>query len=496
MIEGDVPEHIPPQPPVEAWRWFGTRAARAARIEAIEATRAAVLDALPPGKVRAMVGDVFGDVIRADPPDAMPNRLVLRCDGLVWSADEVHRRWVAATERGEDVKHPLAPLVEAWQAMPRTVEADRKPTGIMPGFAGTQLHAPSIIRPDPEDRIFRPSIALVRPDPAGQRWLPGLGLEVGDVPAFLLAILDAGAGRKRGPGAPGRDRALVEILLSVPTSVRADGERHRIRDLTIADAVEWMGWNPRHYRPDADDYGRALEGFLQAVATVRLPLNDRGGWLVPAMVEAIRGRELADPIIPSVLLMPGSKHGARVVRSVLRQAGRVSAVAWRLYLHFCFDWDRISHRGKLPRLERPEVRRNVRGQLVDAAGAPIMRKGKAVTDWRDPRAVHTGGFEPNPVARSLHRTYDGPGDLVRAAWPIDVPSDRHRARDEKRVVEAVRWLAGERDAATGKPLLLNRQAIDAPGVVIVREGRPTENNPHRFPWRVIRPEAAAPKPKR
>ena len=80
---------------------------------------------------------------------------------------------------------------------------------------------------------------------------------------------------------------------------------------------------------------------------VEIPLA-RGGFLLPVFFEAAEGLRLESRVAVSVRLLPGSEHGAGVVRAVLRQAGKVSAVAWRLYLAFCFEWNRIAYKGRVP----------------------------------------------------------------------------------------------------------------------------------------------------
>ena len=73
------------------------------------------------------------------------------------------------------------------------------------------------------------------------------------------------------------------------------------------------------------------------------------------------------------------------------------------------------------------------------------------------------GREPSPKGESLHRVYDAPRDLVRAAFPLGTNATRaNPQRTEVQAVKAVRWLAGEVD--------LNRQRIAAPGVRTVLPG--------------------------
>ena len=403
------------------------------------------------------------------------------CDGL------------AKLPAGDD----LASLTLVVEAMPREVEADRRPIGIMPKFAGEFLAPAAIVEADRERLPKWGPLALVPNKPDGQLWLPNLdsaSTEL-EVPSLLLGMLDAGTLAQPGAGAPLRDRAFVEPLMLAMREVRALGERFYIRDVTVADVVTWLAWNPNRYRPDDDAYGRALKRAIMSANAIEIPLA-RGGFLLPVFFEAAEGLRLESRVAVSVRLLPGSEHGAGVVRAVLRQAGKVSAVAWRLYLAFCFEWNRIAYKGRVPHLTQPEVLRDKRGRLTSDDERLILITGpdptwpkkrreatpadRPVTDWRDSRAIEIGR-EPSPKGESLHRVYDAPRDLVRAAFPLGTNATRaNPQRTEVQAVKAVRWLAGEVD--------LNRQRIAAPGVRIVRLGRATKTgNPHGFPWYIVPP---------
>ena len=407
----------------------------------------------------------------------------------------VHQAWLALPD-ADRPRHPLAPIVAAWQGRPREVEPDRRRTGIMPRFAGELLAPGAIIEADRDRMPLSEPLMLVPSKPDGQLWLPGLDPQSTNpeaVPALLLAMLDAGTLAQPGAGAPLRDRAFVEPLMLAMREDRALGERFYIRDVRIADVVTWFAWNPARYRPDDDAYGGALKRAMTNANAVEIPLAG-GGFLFPVFFEAVEGLRPESRLVVSVRLLAGSGHGAGVVRAVLRQTGKVSAVAWRLYLAFCFDWNRIAYKGRVPHLTQPEVLRDARGRLTNADGTliagpdptwPKRRRDatpadRPVTDWRDSRAIEIGR-EPNPRGESLHRVYDAPRDLVRAAFPLGTKATQtHPKRTEEQAVKAVRWLAGE--------IELNRQSITEPGVRIVRLGRATKTgNPHGFPWRIVPP---------
>ena len=365
--------------------------------------------------------------------------------------------WAALAAAGDPPGHPLGPVVRAFLRLPVLTEVDPRTAGIMPAAASARALLASLRRADPADSGNPLKPHFLRADPDDQLWLPDTGTE--GAPAFILAVLDAGSASRRSPGAPLRDRFFAELLMAPARRARIDGMTHRLHGLTIADAVEWADWTRRHYRPDHNDYGMAISRAFAAVNTLKLPLNDRGGWLIPVFVQAIGGHRLEDPIAAEVLLPEDSGRGARIDRAVLRQAGRVSAVAWRLYLAMAFEWGRISHQGKTPHLTRPEVLRDGRGRLLDQEGRlisspdPSRRKpgrgDRPATDWRDSRAVETGQREPSPGA-DLYRTYDSPAELVRTIWPIHLPpgARTHPGRTEKQAIAGALWLAGEAELST------------------------------------------------
>lgn len=402
----------------------------------------------------------------------------------------LHQVWL---EAGEHWPHPLAPLVRAWQERERPARIDRRENGIMPAYVAEHVPPGAIVCVDPNYRMISDiSIGVCPPDPSGQLLLPGLDPDVGNVAAFMLAILDAGSEKQRGAGAPLRDRFFAEGLMAAATQDRKGGGRFSLSGddgpLTVVDLVEWACWKQNNYRPDKENYGLAMERAISAVNQIKVPLNERGGWLHSVLFEGLEGRRLTDRVVVSVRLMPGSEHGALVNRSALRQAGKVSAIAWRLYLALCFEWNRIAYRGRTPHLTRDEHKRNAAGYYVDVHGKTLTnRRGQPQSEGKNPRAVKTGRREPNPPGERLHCIYDGPATLARLAFPLGSDGSRSNPRrTENDCVKAARWLAGECNA-DGKPIILNRQTIETPAIRIDRIGKSTATNPDGFPWRIVPP---------
>ena len=388
---------------------------------------------------------------------------------------------------GPRTGHPLNPLVRAWQRRVVPVEPDRRPAGIVPSWAGGAVAPGAIVEAD-NGQLADMGAVFIPNAPNGQLMFPDF-VDDDDVPALFVSM--AARAPARGRGAPLPDRAMAEGLM-LPERAGRMAHQHRERfevpGVFVSEVVGWFDWNPKDYRAGSKDYGLALARGLASAGAVPVPLAN-GGFIRPVVFELPEGRALGSRVSVSLRLPAGHHYGASVDRRVLRQAGRVSAAAWRLYLYHCFDWNRIARRGKHLHLTRPELRRNSAGYLTGADGKVLLnRKGEprrtvgrtAKGEYADGRVVETGRREPNPAAE-LYRVFDGPRALVRAAWPIPPAAVRDSpARAEGRAIEAARWLAGE--------IPVNGERVRVAGVRIVRLGRRTKTgNPHGFPWRVVPP---------
>ena len=195
-------------------------------------------------------------------------------------------------------------------------------------------------------------------------------------------------------------------------------------------------------------------------------MNDRGGGYFPVMVSAWSGWGLND-LLGFLVRLPRGHVGPQIDRELLRSL-RDSGPAYRLYLSLCFEWDKYGgHKGKLIRPTRPEVRRAVGGQVLDASGRVLTGPGnQPVYTPHDKRAILTGEREPNP-ARSRYPDYI-PDDLVVLTFPGHVFADKHIRREmRRRAVKAV-------------------DRLERAGVVVERMGTP------RHPtYRVMPPDPPA-----
>ena len=171
--------------------------------------------------------------------------------GVAWLVVRVHTAWKVA---GDGARHPLAPLVAAWQAA-HPIERDRRPFGILPDSwrrARYHDHLPLLQRPYPE------APGKMAGD---QHLLPLAELETPSVvvPALPLALYDSGAGplASRGRGAPYAQRLFVEILLDVGRLDRVPGQTARM-EVPLRELVAWL-WPKRWQRTRSGDRPGDLE---------------------------------------------------------------------------------------------------------------------------------------------------------------------------------------------------------------------------------------------
>lgn len=398
----------------------------------------------------------------------------------IWPEEATYDRWVV---RG----HPVYAVVAAAMKLKiRAADIDRNRSGIQPSFLSAPA-APGNIVPL---KIRMDSATLdscgFRSQP-GYAWIPDVPEGVdGPTPAVMLALLDANPdGPQHGSRVPIRDRLFVEAMMAAVPTQRTGS---RLVDIPVREIVHtWLRWT--YYRPSNPDTGEALSRALKSLNHIHVPMNNHGGWWKPIHVAECEGLRLNDRVHIEIHLPFDSDRGARVDRHAMRVAGKISLVAWRLYLSLCYEWNRIAWRGKVPHLTRPEVRRDDAGYVLGADGSVLTsRRGTPSESPYDKRAVRTGRREPNPRGERLHRRYKSAADLVGLIWPLGAPAMQcNRSLYERRAVEATRWLAREIEPRRG-PVRLRGAVLDEPAVRIVREGRTTKKNTNGFPWRIVRPE--------
>ena len=346
----------------------------------------------------------------------------------------VHEAWQAIPE-GERPRHPLAPLVEAWQAgQPIEVKRDTKNNAIMP--------APFAIVRDLQSEqgaLFDIS-STSQPGfhAAAQGWLPTMEPEAKEtVESLPLILFDAAGGTSMAPGrgAPLALRLWVESILSVPCP-RLPGQARVACTLEELISQLWPnGWSG----PGRD--ALKLERAFSQIQQAYVPWEG-GRWLAVAVRNRPDYHNLKSPVVFDVSLPPGSGQGPLVHRPTLRKYGVKNAAAYRLALGLAYLWNKhLTHKGKRLPPTVPVVERNPAGVVLDVHGRPLQRSGRPVTHWSDRGAARTGNYERNPEMERL--PWLTPDNLLSLGSPYQAGGRPLGEAARRKALERVRQAADE-----------------------------------------------------
>ncbi len=266
------------------------------------------------------------------------------CDGVITSGEtaisigdlwDVYR---SAVDAGEDVRWPMAPLVNAWQQRPRPVEPNRRLTDrVIPARL-----AMANIATNPR-LLFSPAAHTEYGPDGKQLVMPGFSNADTPSPALPLALYDLGAGPTISPGrgAPLALRMFVESVLSVPMQ-----ERERGQPVAMSVSLrEFLKWLYPTRTPSPAEYWPRLMAAVEALDSwdARVPLYDpqtkRSELRRVVSVGGIpRGPGALDESVRIIVdLPPGSGNGPQVSDN-LRLWGVKSAPAYRLLINLAYQW--------------------------------------------------------------------------------------------------------------------------------------------------------------
>lgn len=371
-----------------------------------------------------------------------PRESVTRTD-----IEAIHSAW----KKVPGAKHPLAPLVQAWQKRPRKVlpDTDRE-TGIMP----QALRIRSDIR-ETEELIDWPEGPGIGNATENSGWLPGLEPPPSRiVPALPLVIFDA-TGRlstSRGRGASIALRLAIELLMAVP---RGDRERAVEIEFSLSQLVSWL-W-PGKRRPKPNEFWPRIKAARYELHNAAIPISDTEFWVpfVSRLFPKVPDRKAC--FIFELRLPPGSDIGPRVHRPTLRLYGLQSAPKYRAWLGLSYLWHKhlrynLPARGGGTRTRihaptLPTVKRDKRtGGILDVHGRPVTYKGgKPVKSPLHPAAVpilSPSGkpeIKRNPAMDRLPEL--GPDELIELTMPhpenLRGAKRRVAAQRSRRTLEAM-----------------------------------------------------------
>lgn len=304
---------------------------------------------------RDLAGWLNGDDCPPDVVDAVCERLspllgyevqppLDLCDGVITvgetavSIGDLWDVYRSAVDTGEDVRWPLAPLVNAWQQRPRPVEPNRRLTDrVIPArlaMANTSAN---------QRLLFSPAAHAEYGPDGKQLVMPGFSNADTPSPALPLALYDLGAGPTISPGrgAPLALRMFVESVLSVPMQERERGQPVAM-SVSLRDFLKWL--YPTR-TPSPAEYWPRLMAAVEALDSwdARVPLYDpqtkRSELRRVVSVGGIpRGPGALDESVRIIVdLPPGSGNGPQVSDN-LRLWGVKSAPAYRLLINLAYQW--------------------------------------------------------------------------------------------------------------------------------------------------------------
>ena len=264
----------------------------------------------------------------------------------------VHLSWVAARNRGIDVKHPLAPLIQVWQTRrPLEVTPVRDPDGSLRGDAVL----PRVAMRNGgggqgTDRLYLPPAHFgadgITPV------LPGLeGHATGRIPVLPVNLYDLGvaAGERRGGHgeAPIPARMLVKLAAAPSATVR-HGQRfvtYEIRLRDLRDALyppERLNGTTRRPPSVGRLWPRVRESIRVINQDARIPLLDPvtgyGHYHHLVRVSENFGRIDLNMPVRVVLDIPPEVEGGVKLPVRLDQWGAESAPGYRALIGLAFAW--------------------------------------------------------------------------------------------------------------------------------------------------------------
>ena len=267
-------------------------------------------------------------------------------------AELAHLAWEEASKIDEDIKHPLAPLIHAWQSGPKEVQAVRDTDGNLRG----DTIAPRIAMRESggkTDRLYLPP-ARIEFDSTGKQTVFqgfGDGNNAGRVPVLPVELYDLGvkAGERRGGhgGAPIPARMLVKLAAAPSTSVR-HGERFVTYSITLRDIrdalypPEFLDGRPRQSYAVSRIWPRVREAIRIINHEARIPLLDPdtgyGYYHNLLRINENFGRIDLDMPVGVVLDIPPQVKGGVQLPKRLDQWGAESAPAYRALIGLSFLW--------------------------------------------------------------------------------------------------------------------------------------------------------------
>ena len=297
--------------------------------------------------------DAFGDVMilawvtqlpAAPELDASRGTYAGEPSMLTLSIPALHDRLQALPEDLRPSRHPLEPLVKAWQERPAPVERNTRKDRTMPSRLGMVNGSDSRA-----GRLFNPAMYLGETQDGGQLVMPGFAEYFQDLPtpALPLVLYDLGIEqevRQGGEGAPLALRIWVESILSIGIDDRRLNQP-MVFETPLGKFLEeaWPGDRPR---PSV--WVPRLENLSEVLASrnAKIPYRDpetgidyaRNIVLLNDFPRKGGRRELKEGMVRRIVDLPPGAINGPTVSPRLRFWGLVRAAHYRALLGLAFRW--------------------------------------------------------------------------------------------------------------------------------------------------------------
>lgn len=331
----------------------------------------------------------------------------------------VHDFWQQCRGNDPSLRHPLAPLIQAWQReqIPRVEPSRRKDTGILHHAIGETHPSPRLpltvmeTMPGESEQLMLitnpPQIEL-------QLELPGFVFpESEQVPALLLEARETVGGRpsQQGRGAPISQRLFFNILVEYELKQRGLYETSRL-NTNYRDVKSWL--YPQGTKEPKNRLIPRLYKGMYELHNQRF-LWKRRAWNIISVDSLPTMNIKPDDMLTFTVRMPpgmNTTNGALIGIEPMRIYGAQSAPKFRAWIRLAYLWDtaKIRNGGSRIYATIPGALRNKDRYLVNAKGEVILtgnlyktkhgwecRDGNnPQTAWYHPLAILTGGTVPNP----------------------------------------------------------------------------------------------------
>ena len=267
-------------------------------------------------------------------------------------AELAHVTWQEAVKSLKGLKHPLAPLIGAWQSGPVEVDPVRDTSG--------QLRADTIVpriamreSGSRTDRLYLPPAHASVDGEGGQIALPGFGggQRKSRIPVLPVELYDlgvqAGASRGGNGGAPIPARMLVKLAAAPSTSVRHGGRfvTYNITLRDLRDALyppERLDGSSRRQRSVRYIWPHIHNAIRVINQEARIPIIDPksgyGHYHHLVRINENFGRIDLNMPVEVVLDIPPEVYGGVQLPTRLDQWGAESAPAYRALIGLSFLW--------------------------------------------------------------------------------------------------------------------------------------------------------------